>query len=172
MFDFLTIPEINNKAAQNIFVLLFLLFDFFACDAYLIEKHPDENRKNIKLVDFFISRLRVFIPASTLIMTFHLFFIYEAEETAYANIFIHSLIITALCFYAGIGMARFFNAGAHLQMFFAFSSVFICDVEYLIADIKWLLSNPFTLVLALLLAIAIVIVLWLVIRKTKKNNKK
>lgn len=67
---------------------------FFSADYWLLAKTPNAFQENIKLVDFFISRLRFIIP-----IVFCVFFIFLAVYGTLQDVFFNATIITASSLY-------------------------------------------------------------------------
>lgn len=101
MFDFLQLPELTDNYYRSLFFMILIVLSFFSADLWLLEKYPDLNKSNIKLADFFISRLRVFIPAVSLAL--FLFLIFDAHPKVNMNtLFFRAPVVVSVSFYMSL----------------------------------------------------------------------
>jgi len=103
-FNIFNSLHVNDEFFYNLFFIGSLITAFFGCDFWLLTKFPDLLKKDIKLIDFFVSRLRLFIPYSVLV----LLVAFWSSLLADKNGFIFTFGYIAGSFYFSGGIIRFF----------------------------------------------------------------
>ncbi len=95
LLRFLSEFKINNEFFYNLFFAGTIIGSFFGCDYWLLIKYPETYKKEIKITDFFISRLRLFVPITVVVLLIG-FFSHLLEDE---NGFIFTFGYIAGCFY-------------------------------------------------------------------------
>jgi hypothetical protein len=141
MFDFLHIPDLTDNYYRSLMFVVAAVTAFFGADYWLMVKEPDTFRKDIKLVDFFITRLRIFIP-----ITFVLILATVSVESdlrpksSLANNVLKGIAYTAVSFYGSILIYKImtpsakFSLAQWLSMMMSASIIVPCMDKYPISS--------------------------------------
>jgi hypothetical protein len=156
MFDFLQLPELNDKYFKSLLFAFSTVILFFGCDYWLNTKHPGTFQKNIKLPDYFITRLRFMIP-----LYFAMYIAYMGRYRNIQNAFVYSAFHTAAALYLSAFVfknmkAKEFDLDSYLALFLA-----LCLYETLMDE--YFISATIGLIIYCIFMI-------LILRKIKTNR--
>lgn len=126
MYDFLNLPELTDKYLRSLFLVFSLVLLFFSADCWLLTKHTGTFKKDIKLIDFLISRLRLLIP-----LVFVMFCIFLGIHGTFEKAFFYGAIFTSFAFYLSVFTFKYFKSRSLLWWLSLFleTSVFITFMD-------------------------------------------
>lgn len=160
MFDIFHLPELNDKYFKSLFFVLCLLMSFFGADYWLLCRYPNINRKELKLFDFFISRLRLLVPV-LFVLALAYGVIYKTFERAMPL----AMMFTAVCFYGSALMVKRKLAKPYLRMeFWLLFLIAACPTVELM-NYNFIIASLFLFIYMFALA-------WYFFRKNNNKNAK
>lgn len=148
MFDFLNYQELSDDYYKGLFFILLMVLTFFAADSWLLFKYPEKCRENIKVVDFFISRLRLFIPLVGVTIILNLILSSE-KEVDLENIFSNSLLALIIAFYVSKTAFKLLKKKYSLDSLL-YVLIIAISSSYLISKYSWSYKALFILLISLL----------------------